>query len=114
MKGSIPSNPLMKRKVLTFSGAAMALAVSFWLLVINAQPNPKNPGTGTPSTNWVGYLVLGEEDSIDHISRGPHPAAKEDIQLGLRSDGVVVWRHTPGKSVMFVPQPSPSPAKPNP
>jgi hypothetical protein len=58
--------------------------------------------------------VIGEQESIDQISRGPHPAAKEEIELGLRSDGVVVWRRTRVlKSFIFAPQQKPSsPAKP--
>lgn len=56
---------------------------------LQAQPN-KNP---TLSTNWVGYVVFGEKESIDSIAgHQPFPKADENLQLGLRSDGVVVWR----------------------
>ncbi len=88
----------MKRKVLTLAGLFLALIGSVLLLRSHAQPQGSNPGKPSMSTNWVGYLALGEEESMDQIARGPHPAVKEEVEIGLRSDGVVVWRPTSGKN----------------
>jgi hypothetical protein len=47
------------------------------------------------TTNWVGYLVIGEQDSGDPIAgHRPFPKADQNIQMGLRSDGVVIWRRS--------------------
>jgi hypothetical protein len=29
---------------------------------------------------------------MDNIARGPHPTIVREVEIGLRSDGVVVWR----------------------
>jgi hypothetical protein len=75
----------------------MLLGLAF-LIRIHAQPGGKNSNTPSVTTNWVGCLVIGEKDTVDAISPGAHPKSLEHVQLGLRSDGVVVWRNsTTGK-----------------
>ena len=47
------------------------------------------------ATNWIGYVVFGTDDSLDPITRGAYPRADRQVEIGLRSDGTVVWRRTP-------------------
>ena len=68
---------------------------SLFLSSMHAQPGAKNPSPSSLTTNWLGCLVVGEKDTVDAISPGPHPKSIEHVQLGLRSDGVVVWRSSP-------------------
>jgi hypothetical protein len=45
------------------------------------------------TTNWVGGLVIGKRETGDRIAgRGLFPQTDPEIEIGLRSDGVVVWR----------------------
>jgi len=49
--------------------------------------------TLTATTDWVGYLVVGQNDTTDSIAiGGPHPTVTRQFQIGLRSDRVLVWR----------------------
>ena len=68
----------------------LASMVAFSVVGIHAQQNQSSPAS--VRTNWVGYLVTGSELAIDRISPGPYPKADRQIEIGLRSDGVVVWR----------------------
>lgn len=47
--------------------------------------------------NWVGYLVYGTETEVDRSiipqPSGFSPNVDSDIVIGLREDGVVVWKH---------------------
>jgi hypothetical protein len=74
--------------------AALAVVLAsmgaFSVVGIHAQQNQSN--SASVRTNWVGYLVVGSELAIDRISPGPYPRADRQIEIGLRSDGVVVWR----------------------
>ncbi|HKI70274.1 MAG TPA: hypothetical protein VKA67_11835 [Verrucomicrobiae bacterium] len=76
--------------------AALAVALvalgSVSIFGINAQQNSNKPRSPSATTNWVGYLVVAREDSIDRIAPGPHPQTVRQIQIGLRSDGLVIWR----------------------
>jgi hypothetical protein len=48
---------------------------------------------GQLSTNWIGGLVVGKKEKGDPIAgRGLFPQVEGDVEIGLRSDGVVVWR----------------------
>jgi hypothetical protein len=44
-----------------------------------------------PTVQWLGYVMVGK-DSIDPYGYPPEPAVVKGAELGLRSDGVVVWR----------------------
>ena len=71
--------------------AALIVGLMIW-----AHPNGQAQDKGNTSklsTNWVGCIVVGKADTGDPIAgRGPFPQADSEIQLGLRSDGVVVWQ----------------------
>lgn len=73
---------------------AGAMAVSLGCIVgLHAQPSSPTPAKPTLETNWVGCLVVGGNDTIDAIAvGGPHPTVKSEVEIGLRSDGVLVWR----------------------
>lgn len=63
---------------------------------INSQQNRSNPATQHLTTDWVGSVVYGTEESMDRIApKGVFPTANPEVQIGLRSDGVVVWRKAP-------------------
>ncbi len=83
----------MKRNPLKLAGVLAALVVG---LIIWVHPNgqAQDKGSTSPlSTNWVGCIVVGKAEIGDPIAgRKPFPTADSEIELGLRSDGVVVWR----------------------
>jgi|GEM_PF-2300755 len=85
----------MKTKLLKkagWPGALLALGL-LCLTAIKAQPSV-NPWHATSiSTNWIGCLVVGKNDDIDQIAQGLHPTAVHQVEIGLRSDGVVIWRN---------------------
>ena len=81
----------MKVTFLRIAGLASALAAFgvVFIVGIRAQSlSNSNPMT----TNWVGNLVIGKEDTADRIARGPYPTTVRQVEIGLRSDGIVVWR----------------------
>ncbi len=40
----------------------------------------------------MGYLVVGQDDTLGRISGTPSPTTIRQVEIGLRSDGIVVWR----------------------
>jgi len=84
----------MKSKSLKLAGVFLTLAVLglLCLVGVDAQQSKTGSNSALSTTNWVGYLVFGSESSIDQIARGAYPTADRQIEIGLRSDGVVVWR----------------------
>jgi hypothetical protein len=89
-----PSNSIMKLRFLKLAGLAGALAITGSVYVINShgQQSTKPSSVSSSSTNWIGCLVVGKEETMDRMARGAHPTAIGNIEIGLRSDGVVVWR----------------------
>jgi hypothetical protein len=72
---------------------AAVLAGAMFCINRSAQAQDKPVATQI-STNWVGGLVIGKREKGDPIAgRGMFPHADADIEIGLRSDGVVVWRN---------------------
>ncbi len=65
---------------------------SIWM---RAQQSGGHSGSSGVVTNWVGFLVAGQNDTSDRITRNPSATVVREIQLGLRSDGVVIWRAAP-------------------
>jgi hypothetical protein len=82
----------MRDRILKITGAAQVTIAAICLLSVSAQENKRNPGDPALTTNWLGCVVVGKVDSIDAIGQGLYPQCAQQFQLGLRSDGVVVWR----------------------
>ena len=88
----------MKNKLLTIGVLVAALlALGLVCLVGTHGQENKNRLSMTPlTTNWLGYVAFGKDDLLDRMGGlGPYPAADRETQIGLRSDGIVVWRKTP-------------------
>ena len=83
----------MKTKHLKLAALVAAAVVGLTVTFrsgVHAQDKPAAPQV---STNWMGCLVIGKNDTNDRfVIGGPYPQAKSEIDIGLRSDGVVVWR----------------------
>jgi len=75
-------------------GAAVAAFASVCIVGIHAGPTKNTSSACLVTTNWIGCLVAGKEDTVDRIAPGPHPITVRQVEIGLRSDGVVVWRST--------------------
>jgi hypothetical protein len=94
---SVKRNMKLKRlKIVGLVAALVSLGLIF-LVSTNAQQDKGKSSTASMTTNWIGYVVFGAEESMDPIGRGAYPTADTQVQIGLRSDGVVVWRTTPAK-----------------
>jgi hypothetical protein len=74
---------------------SLLLAGSIWILCARAQQAGGKSSSTAVATNWVGYLVAGQTDTSDRITRNPSATVLREIEIGLRSDGVVVWREAP-------------------
>ena len=84
----------MNRKFLKAAALLAALfVVSFaYIAGLHAQQSPLTQPVAT-TTNWMGYLVIGQNDTVDAISiGGPVPTVARHVQIGLKSDGTLVWR----------------------
>jgi hypothetical protein len=68
---------------------------SICMFGLRAQQAGSKPGSSGVTTNWVGYLVAGQTDTSDRITRNPSATVVREIEIGLRSDGVVIWREAP-------------------
>jgi hypothetical protein len=86
----------MRAKFVKITGATLlALALgSSCFLGVRAQQTAGNPSSASVTTNWVGYLVAGRIDQSDRITPNPSPTIVRQVEIGLRSDGVVIWRET--------------------
>ena len=84
---------MMKTKRLNVAALFAALIVG---VVICAWPGLQAQEKVAPeqlSTNWIGGLVVGKKEKGDPIAgRGLFPQVEGDVEIGLRSDGVVIWR----------------------
>lgn len=83
----------MKTKYLKVAAllAAVVFGMSGW--VASTTQAQEKPAAAQVSTNWIGGLVVGKKEIGDPIAgRGLFPRVEEEIEIGLRSDGVVVWR----------------------
>jgi hypothetical protein len=86
----------MKTKLLKAAGltAAFVILGSAYIARVRAQQSTTKSGVPPATTNWTGYLVVGQNDSADPIAvGGPYPTVSRHVEIGLRSDGVVVWRN---------------------
>jgi hypothetical protein len=84
----------MNTRIVRFAGFAAALVLLGAVCIrgLQAQQVASKPAAASITTNWVGCLVVGQNDALDRIARGPYPAVVRQVEIGLRSDGVVVWR----------------------
>jgi hypothetical protein len=80
----------MKAKRLKLFGiVVIVIACSVWFLRAREI---------AADTNWVGFLVTGQKEKGDPIAgNSPFPKADGQIEIGLRNDGVVVWRKAQAK-----------------
>jgi hypothetical protein len=65
---------------------------SLCIMCVRAQQTASNSSSSAVTTNWVGYLVAGRSDLSDRITPDPSPTVSHHVEIGLRSDGVVMWR----------------------
>jgi hypothetical protein len=96
----------MRASFAKIAGATVALLALGWVCVIGirAQQTASNSGSSTITTNWIGYLVSGGTDTLDRITPSPSPRVVRQIEIGLRSDGVVIWREAPeARAVSIIP-----------
>jgi hypothetical protein len=87
----------MKTKLLKGAGLLAAVAIFGLVCMTRSKAQPANQSIGPVTTNWVGCLVVGKNDPLDQIARGLFPSSVQQVQIGLRSDGVVIWRSAPIK-----------------
>lgn len=80
---------MFKSKKKAFSIITLIAIAFFTFGFVTAQSMEK--------VNWVGYLVHGIETDVDKSiipePSGFSPNVNADIVIGLRKDGVVVWKH---------------------
>jgi hypothetical protein len=82
-------------RTITTTAAIAILAVISLIHPGSGRAQDKTPRS-TLTTNWVGFLVTGEIESGDPMAgRGPFPKADKTVVIGLRSDGVVIWKNAP-------------------
>jgi hypothetical protein len=80
----------MKSK-LSISGLAVAL-IAFFMFGVHGQQSTGKTDRSEVTTNWIGNLVVAQIDRGDPITRGPVPTTVRNVQVGLRSDGVLIWK----------------------
>jgi hypothetical protein len=86
----------MKTKIAKIVGSIIVVLVlavgSIIIITVRGQPTGGSSAASNVTTNWLGYLVAGQADEADRISPNPSPTVVRHVEIGLRSDGVVVWR----------------------
>jgi hypothetical protein len=81
-----------KSNKIVVSAMGVLLLGAIGIIGVRGQQSDRNSHRPTISTNWVGYLVAGRLDTTDQITPNPFPTVSRQVEIGLRSDGVVVWR----------------------
>jgi len=84
----------MKAKFAKIVGSIIVLLGlgSICIVSVRAQKTGRDSSPSIVTTNWVGYLVAGRTDMSDRITSNPSPTVIRQVEIGLRSDGVVIWR----------------------
>lgn len=83
----------MKRQFLKTAGFVVSVIVlSSAYIAVRAQQSPTTSVKPVATTNWIGYLVVGQNDAADRIAIGPSPTVNRQVEIGLGSDGILVWR----------------------
>ncbi len=88
----------MKKQLLRVTVLAAVAAGTGSIFLFSAlaqQTSPSTPRSSALTTNWIGSLVAGQPDTADRIAPGPHPTVLHQIEIGLRSDGALIWRNAP-------------------
>jgi hypothetical protein len=81
----------MKTNILKMACVIIALGAIGGLCLAGGRAEPTSSSSKL-TTNWTGCLVVGRHDPVDSITRGLFPATIREVEIGLRSDGVIVWR----------------------
>ena len=91
----------MKANVRMFVIVAASVAL-LWAtsLVRSADSTGGMSKSNATNVNWLGPIVVGKESS-DTVG-GPFPHASREVEIGLRGDGVVVWRRKAGQPISLV------------
>jgi hypothetical protein len=85
---------MMKTKQLKVAALFAALIVGVFICAWPGLQAQEKAAPGQLSTNWIGGLVVGKKEKGDPIAgRGLFPQVEGDVEIGLRSDGVVIWRN---------------------
>jgi hypothetical protein len=84
----------MKTTIAKIVGPSLALLLlgSICIPGVRAQQASRSSSPPAVTTNWMGYLVAGQSDTSDRITPSPSPSIVRQVEIGLRSDGVVIWR----------------------
>ena len=84
----------MRAQFTRIFGSIIALLVlgAICITGLRAQQTARSSKSSTKTTNWVGNLVIGQPDLSDRITSMPSPEVNRQVEIGLRSDGVVIWR----------------------
>ncbi len=92
----------MRATISKIVGVAIALLAlgSMAMIGVRGQQTAGRPTFSGVATNWVGYLVVGGYVGTGPIApfdpmpgtTGPLPRTVRQVQIGLRSDGAVIWR----------------------
>jgi hypothetical protein len=83
----------MKPKLFVAVGIVVAVVIVCSTYIPGVRGQQSTTGSAPATTNWIGYLVVGQNDPTDAIAiGGPHPTVSRQVQIGLRSDGILVWR----------------------
>jgi hypothetical protein len=84
----------MRAKIARFVGPSIAFLLLGVICVtgLRAQQTGKNSRISGVTTNWVGFLVVGQRDMVDQITPNASPTVNLQVEIGLRGDGVIVWR----------------------
>ena len=77
------------KKTILGAGAAFGLLYVALSARTDAQGQP-NVDAGKTNVTWLGSVVYGKEAA--GVVGGPFPHAEKGVEIGLREDGVVVWR----------------------
>ena len=77
------------RKTILGAGAAFGLLYVALSARTDAQGQPTADAAKT-NVMWLGNVVYGKE--VAGVVGGPFPHAQAGVEIGLRADGVVVWR----------------------
>jgi hypothetical protein len=81
----------MNRMKKIFVGTVAAFAIFYAAQSVRSKAQDEAPPNSTKTNiTWLGTAVVGV--NAPGVIGGPFPQAEKNIEIGLRADGVVVWR----------------------